>query len=64
MPNAVNAYQTVTRVARTAHAKRDRIPGFTPERVLADVELKLLAAGDRFRIRDELRVRQTDTDSP
>ena len=45
-------------------AKRDRIEDrVQPLRVSADVELKLLAAGDRVRIRDELRVRQADTDS-
>jgi hypothetical protein len=44
--------------------RSETVLGFNPWAVLADVELKPLAAGDRFRIRDELRVGQTDTDSP
>jgi hypothetical protein len=35
-----------------------------PQRGSAEVELVLLAAGDRVRVRDQLRVRQADANSP
>jgi hypothetical protein len=49
--------------ARAGRGNRAEEPGFSAE-VSADVELELLAAGDRVGIRDQFRVRQADADSP